>query len=452
MTDKEKEAIVKAVYPDLSGTDLAWATYLVQDGDTVATYKKRVPEAPKVLKGEVFTPKDIVRGGKAVAGLVKSVFTKKGTAGAAEKVATKGNFKGKTADEISDAVQKSFGWDKKTADGYAADELAGVTGAAAKAAKKWSLKKKAAVGAGVLGVGQIGSSLMNSQGKTPDVTSDPTQSQAEADFANAVATANAAGTDVTQFLQGDAAKQLGLGANNIQDFMAAKGYTNPLAGLNGVGVYTGKEETFSVPRRKYGGTLTGTKSEIVGLSDWNKSFPADAAGIAAAKQKFVTAGVLAPTADLMDVKAAWEKYGQLSLDYSRAGNKLSPWQLLDIQKGLTGSGSQTTTTIDDSPMAKADITTLLKRQLGASLGLTNIDDAIINKFIADVRKKEAKNPSKTVRTTTGNTTRVKSTPGYGQSDVLADAEAYAKQDPRYAEFQTADVFGNALVKALGLKS
>ena len=155
---------------------------------------------------------------------------------------------------------------------------------------------------------------------------------------------------------------------------------------------------------------------------------------------------------MTQVKTAWNQYGQLSLDYSRAGNKVSPWQLLDIQKGLTGSGSQTTTTIDDSPMAKADITTLLKRQLGASLGLTNIDDAVINKFIADVRKKEAKNPSKTVRTTTGNTTRVKSTPGYGQSDVLADAEAYAKQDPRYAEFQTADVFGNALVKALGLKS
>jgi hypothetical protein len=152
--------------------------------------------------------------------------------------------------------------------------------------------------------------------------------------------------------------------------------------------------------------LQFSKPEIVGLSDWNKSFPVDLAGIAAAKQKFVTAGVLSPTADLTQVKTAWNQYGQLSLDYSRAGNKVSPWQLLDIQKGLTGSGSQTTTTIDDSPMAKADITTLLKRQLGASLGLTNIDDAVINKFIADVRKKEAKNPSKTIRTTTGNTTRV----------------------------------------------
>ena len=317
---------------------------------------------------------------------------------------------------------------------------------------KMSLKKKAAIGAGVLVTGQAASSLMNNDGTAIDPNASAAELQAQDSFAQAIANADAQGIDTTQFLQTDTAKQLGLGANNIQNFMAARGFTGGLTGLNNIGVFTGKEEVTSVPRRKFGGTITGTKAEIVGLSDWNKSFPVDLAGIAAAKQKFVTAGVLAPTADLTEVKNAWNKYGQLSLDYSRAGNKVSPWQLLDIQKGLTGSGSQTSVTIDDSPMAKADITTLLKRQLGASLGLTNIDDAVINKFIADVRKKEAKNPTKTVRTTTGNTTRVKSTPGYGQADVLADAEAYAKKDPRYAEFQTADVFGNALVKALGLKS
>jgi hypothetical protein len=316
---------------------------------------------------------------------------------------------------------------------------------------KMSLKKKALIGGGVLVTGQAASSLMNNDGTDIDPNASASELQAKDSFAQAIANADAQGVDVTQFLQGDTAKQLGLGTNNISNFMATRGYINPLTGLNGIGIFTGKitEGTKLGPK---GRSYPTTKSEIVSLSDWNKSFPVDLTGIAAAKQKFVTAGVLSPTADLTQVKTAWNQYGQLSLDYSRAGNKVSPWQLLDIQKGLTGSGSQTTTTIDDSPMAKADITTLLKRQLGASLGLTNIDDAVINKFITDVRKKEAKNPSKTVRTTTGNTTRVKSTPGYGQSDVLADAEAYAKQDPRYAEFQTADVFGNALVKALGLKS
>ena len=324
---------------------------------------------------------------------------------------------------------------------------------AAKAGKKKIITKKRVAGVAGLSAA-VGTYNMIESGKGTEI--DPNASAAEIaaqdSFAQAIANADARGVDVTQFLQGNTAQQLGLGANNISDFMSARGYVNPLTGLNGIGIFTGKETLTSTPRRKFGGTITSSKSEIVSLSEWNKSFPVDAASIGMYKQKFVDAGVLDPTADLTQVKDAWDKYGQLSLDYSRAGNKVSPWQLLDIQKGLTGSGSQTTTTIDDSPMAKGDITTILKRQLGASLGLANIDDETINKFIKDVRKKEAKSPTKSVRTTTGNTTRVKTTPGYGPSDVLADAEAYAKQDPRYAEFQTADVFGNALVKALGLKS
>jgi hypothetical protein len=142
----------------------------------------------------------------------------------------------------------------------------------------------------------------------------------------------------------------------------------------------------------------------------------------------------------------------MSLEYSRAGHNVSPWELLNIQKGLSGSGSQTSTTIDVSPIAEADIKTLAKRQLAQSLGLANVDDKMYKDILSIVRKKEAKNPTKTVRTTTGNTTKVKTTPGYGQSDVLADVESYAKQDPRYSEFQTANVFGDALVKALGLKA
>jgi hypothetical protein len=388
MTDKEKYDFLKKAYPDKSDAEIKAAVKEFQ-----------------ILQGGL-------AGGqiaKAIVEFGKSFFTKKTAAKVAEETA--------------------------------------------KAGKKKIITKKRVAGVAGLSAA-VGTYNMITAGKGTDI--DPNASaaelQAQDSFAQAIANADAQGVDVTQFLQGTTAKQLNLGANNISDFMAARGYVNPLTGLNGIGIFTGKEEITSVPRKKFGGTITGTKSEIVSLSDWNKSFPVDAAGIGAAKQKFVTAGVLDPTADLTQVKAAWDKYGQLSLDYSRAGNKVSPWQLLDIQKGLTGSGSQTSVTIDDSPMAKADITTILKRQLGASLGLANIDDETINKFIKDVRKKEAKRPTKSVRTTTGNTTRVKTVQGYSQADVLADAEAYAKQDPRYAEFQTADVFGNALVKALGLKS
>ena len=424
LTEEEKIALLKRAFPGISDKVLKDAVPQIKDKATIDYLKANGGALPESVLSRIFTGTDYIAGpmaegkvleagvggaaiAKALTGLAKSFFAKGGAKATEEVVKTKA---------------------------------------------KMSLKKKAAIGAGVLVTGQAASSLMNNDGTAIDPNASAAELQAQDSFAQALANADAQGIDTTQFLQTDTAKQLGLGPNNIQNFMAARGFTGGLTGLNNIGVFTGKETETLVPRRKFGGTLAIAKPEIVGLADWNKSFPVDLQGIAAAKQKFVTAGVLAPTADLTEVKNAWNKYGQLSLDYSRAGNKVSPWQLLDIQKGLTGSGSQTTTTIDDSPMAKADITTLLKRQLGASLGLTNIDDAVINKFIADVRKKEAKNPTKTVRTTTGNTTRVKSTPGYGQADVLADAEAYAKQDPRYAEFQTADVFGNALVKALGLKS
>ena len=322
----------------------------------------------------------------------------------------------------------------------------------AKAGRKKIVTKGRVIGLGAAAAGVGVYNTVASGNKAPVLDPGSAEAQSEMELVNALATADAQGLPIANLLSSDKAKQIGLTVNNAGNVMAKYGFSSTLSGINNVGVFTGKETETLVPRRKFGGNFAISKPELVSLSEWNKSFPVDMAGIAAAKQKFVSAGVLSPTADLTQVKAAWTTYGKLSEDYSRAGNKVSPWQLLDIQKGLTGSGSQTSVTIDDSPMAKADITTLLKRQLGASLGLTNIDDAVINKFIADVRKKEAKNPTKTVRTTTGNTTRVKSTPGYGQADVLADAEAYAKKDPRYAEFQTADVFGNALVKALGLKS
>lgn len=406
MTNKEKEAIVKAAFPNIDDTSLSFAAYLVEDGDTVATYKNRVKEQPKVLAGTVFSPKDILRGGAAVAGLAKGIFAKK-----------------------------------------AKEE--GV-----KTAAKMSLKKKAAIGAvGLYAGSQAAGSIAGAMGGNKDETDTSGMTQAELDMANAVAAANAAGLDVNSLIASPGGQQLNLNANNLPAFMAKFGQsTAGFVGIGNVGIFTGVEIDKEIPRRKFGGTLTVPTKELVQLPDWNKRFPVDAAGLASTKQKFVDAGVLAPTDGIDKIKAAWEAYGKMSLEYSRAGHNVSPWELLALQKGLSGSGSQTTTTIDVSPIAETDIKNTAKRQLAVSLGLANIDDAMYKDIVSIVRKNEAKRPTKTVRTTTGNTTKVKTTPGYGTSDVLADVEEYAKKDPRYAEFQTADVFGNAMIKALGLKA
>jgi len=413
MTNKEKEAIVKAAFPNIDDTSLSFAAYLVEDGDTVATYKNRVKEQPKVLAGTVFSPKDILKVGPALA--------KGGT-----KVAefTKAKFAKKAAEE-----------------------------GAVKAAKM-SKKRKAAIGAVGLYAGfEAAGSIGNAMAGKKDETDTSGMTQAELDMANAVAAANAAGLDVNSLIASPGGQQLNLSANNLPAFMAKFGQsTAGFVGIGNVGIFTGVEIDKEIPRRKFGGTLTVPTKELVQLPDWNKRFPVDAAGLASTKQKFVDAGVLAPTDGIDKIKAAWEAYGKMSLEYSRAGHNISPWELLALQKGLSGSGSQTTTTIDVSPIAETDIKNTAKRQLAVSLGLANIDDAMYKDIVSIVRKNEAKRPTKTVRTTTGNTTKVKTTPGYGTSDVLADVEEYAKKDPRYAEFQTADVFGNAMIKALGLKA
>tara|TARA_R110000868_G_scaffold109614_4_gene297847 strand:+ start:1481 stop:2629 length:1149 start_codon:yes stop_codon:yes gene_type:complete len=325
--------------------------------------------------------------------------------------------------------------------------------AAAKAAKKaagWSTKKKVLVGAAasgtVLGIGELASNNQN----PIDATNTAAEQQAADSYATAIAQADANGIPIEQFISGPTGTQLGLSTNNIADFMTSRGFAAPAIG--GIGVFTGVVNTTNALRRKYGGTLTTTKNEVVGLADWKKSFPVDALGITSAKQKFVDAGVLDPTADITQVKSAWDTYGQLSLDYARAGNTISPWQLLDIQKGLTGGAGGTTTTRDESLMAKSDIRSITKQQLSQSLGLADIDDESFKQILKIVRRKEAKNPTITTRTTTGNTSVTKTKQGYGRSDVAADAEEWAKQDPRYADFQTANVFGNALIGALGLKA
>jgi hypothetical protein len=323
-----------------------------------------------------------------------------------------------------------------------------------KTAAKMSLKKKAAIGAvGLYAGSQAAGAIGNAMGGKKDEADTSGMTQAELDMANAVAAANAAGLDVNSLIASPAGTQLNLNANNLPAFMAKFGQsTAGFVGIGNVGIFTGVEIDKEIPRRKFGGTLTVPTKELVQLPDWNKRFPVDAAGLASTKQKFVDAGVLAPTDGIDKIKAAWEAYGKMSLEYSRAGHNVSPWELLALQKGLSGSGSQTTTTIDVSPIAETDIKNTAKRQLAVSLGLANIDDAMYKDIVSIVRKNEAKRPTKTVRTTTGNTTKVKTTPGYGTSDVLADVEEYAKKDPRYAEFQTADVFGNAMIKALGLKA
>ena len=65
MTNKEKEAIVKAAFPGIDKMSLSIAMNWVQDGDTITKYKTRNPMPPEVLMGTVFTAKDALKVGQA---------------------------------------------------------------------------------------------------------------------------------------------------------------------------------------------------------------------------------------------------------------------------------------------------------------------------------------------------------------------------------------------------
>jgi len=335
-----------------------------------------------------------------------------------------------------------------------------VVGEAITTKAKMSLKKKALIGAvGIYGGAQAAGSIGKAMGGNNQDQTSAAQLGIQADE-QAIVAALANGADPNALVNSPLNKQLGLKIADLPGLKLQYGQDAAISGLGNFGVYTGKQVTvpgsWMAPLKPGTKTPDTLKPEVVSTGNWEKMFPTTAEGIKDIRNKFQSAGIMF-TGNAMEqdkqLHAAWTYYGEQSQAYSKAGAKMTPWDILNLTKGISGSGgSQTSTTIDTSPMAESDVKTLTKRQLAQSLGLANVDDKMFQDILKIVRKNEAKNPSKTIRTTTGNTTRVKTTPGYGQSDVLADVEAYAKQDPRYSDFQTADVFGNALTKALGLKA
>ena len=83
-------------------------------------------------------------------------------------------------------------------------------------------------------------------------------------------------------------------------------------------------------------------------------------------------------------------------------------------------------------------------------GLLVFDDEA-DEFADLIRQKQLARPTKTeVKKVKGKKVTV-TTPGFGEAEAVKIAEQRAMQDPMYKEFQTANVFGTALEKALGVR-
>jgi hypothetical protein len=236
--------------------------------------------------------------------------------------------------------------------------------------------------------------------------------------------------------------------------------------LQGQGVYTGKPtgSGFGVEKKgskfptNFGqpsGYLSSQQqTDSISLRDWNNQFPiADPKGLAEWKSKLVSAGVVSASAGLAELQKQWSAWGEFSQSANKAGQKLTPDQLLDIQRGLWGGGDggrDYSTQYSVQMLKPENVKSMYKaaREQGAGAIIGDEDAAA---FAERIAAQQMAKPSKTeFKKIKGKMVPV-TTPGFGEAETAAAAVASAKKDPLYAEFQTANVFGSALERALGVR-
>jgi len=307
-------------------------------------------------------------------------------------------------------------------------------------------KKQAILGGGALGLGGL---AVQGGGGDGSSTPDAVTQQANTDLMLQVAQYEAAGGDVSALANTAVGQQL---FKNPGFNLGSLINSGNVLGAGMTGVYTGKQETVS----EYVGAplkLKVTTKDTISLMDWKNRFPiADPKALAQWKSTLVSAGVVSASAGLPELKQQWEAWGQASQEAGRAGKKLSPYQLLEIQKGLWGggAGNKYETSYSVNLLKPENLKSVYKaageQEAGVILG-----DEQAAKFAAGIKAKQLAQPTKTeYKKIKGKMVPV-TTQGYGEAEATAEAIKLAKQDPLYAEFQTANVFGSALEKALGVR-
>jgi hypothetical protein len=248
-------------------------------------------------------------------------------------------------------------------------------------------KKQVLLGGGALGLGGLAVQGGGDSG-TPDVAA-----QANADLMFQAAQYEASGGDIAALAQTAAGQQLFKNPNFSLGSILNSGST--FTGTSGV--YTGKPVTVSQYEWGSGGARPKTTiTDTVPLSDWKNQFPiADPKALAQWKSTLVSAGAVSASAGLAELKQQWEAWGQASQEAGRQGQKLSPYQLLDIQRGLWGGGGKDYSTSYSVNMLKPEnVKSVYKaareQEAGAIVG-----DEQAAAFAERVAAQQMKNPTKT---------------------------------------------------------
>lgn len=253
------------------------------------------------------------------------------------------------------------------------------------------------------------------------------------------------GIDTEALLNTPAGQQLLKNPNFNAKAILGTGIT-PTLGM--AGVYVGTEN-YKGPK-SVRGTIVPQATGVVSLTEWKQRFPiANPTELNKWKKTLVDSGVVTADAGLPELKKQWEAWGQESINASRLGQKLSPYDLLNIQRGLWGGGTGGPS-YQVQLMKEENSKALFKQGIEALTGRI-VDDAQAEEFAKLVTKKQLKTPTKTETKTVGGKRVSVTTPGFGEAEAAALIKERAQKDPMFAEFQTANVFGSALEKALGVR-
>lgn len=305
-------------------------------------------------------------------------------------------------------------------------------------------KTKIALGVGGLGV--LGG-LMGG-GEEDTTQEEAIAGAAQQDMMMQLAMAQAQGIDVESLVSQPLGQALLSSSGIDAKLLTGAAGIVPAAG----GVYTGKPVTVSAYPSEGGGRPSFTTTDTVSTKEWSNMFPiGDPKKLSEWKNTLVKSGVVSASAGLTELRQQWDAWGELSQQMNRMGNKLTPNQLLEIQRGLWGGGGADRGPSYSTSLIKTENAMAMFKQGVENLTGRVIDDTEAEEFAKLVRKRQLKKPTKTsVQVVDGKRVTV-TDPGFGEAEAAALVERRAQKDPMFAEFQTANVFGSALEKALGVR-
>lgn len=303
---------------------------------------------------------------------------------------------------------------------------------------KKKLAKRAA------GLGLAGTAITAFSGGEDTVPDDANaQAIADQNLLMTVAQYQAQGGDVNSLVNTPAGQQLFAQGNIDLKALGLSGSKLPMV----AGVYTG--ETVQTGLGPKGRPKYGLKT--LSIADWKAQFPiGDPQKLQEWKSRLVNSGVVTADAGLGELQKQWEAWGQASMDMGRQGKNLTPYQLLDIQRGLWGGGGGGGPSYSVNLMKKENAVTLFKQAMEAYTGRIVTDEEAAS-FAKSVESKQLAAPTKTETKTVKGKKVTVTTPGFGEAEAAKLAEKQAMKDPLYSQYQDANVFGTALEKALGIR-